>query len=167
MAIHSPIHDFLKCCSCLAISTHKEVGTYCAKKMHKRQQLKRILLYLFHPSASSIMTKSSLIKFVFMPMFFFYQISQAQVVSLTLNIADWMTVTETTTLSVLGACFSYRPYLTHDSSLAFCRRYRQLNSASLEEKISNPHDNNAVLYNPSTLEKYATKFYYLVLIYNA
>jgi len=164
MTIHSPIHGFLK----RGVWQYRPTWNLLRgkKKMHKRHQLKRTLLYLLPLSAFSIM-KSSLLNLVFMPMFFFYQISEAQVVSLTLNIADWTTVTETTTLSVLGACFSYRPYLTDDSSLAFCRRYRQLYSSSLEEKISTPHNNDAVLYNPSTVEKYVIYSDFLVLIYNA
>jgi len=103
--------------------------------------------------------KSSLLNLVFMPMFFFYQISEAQVVSLTLNIVESMTVTETKTLSVLGTCFSHLPYLT-DDSLYSCHRDRQRYSSSLEEKIPTSRDNKAVLYNPSTVEKYLIYSYY-------
>ena len=105
--------------------------------------------------------ESSLLILVLMPMLFFYQISEAQVVSITLDIADWTTVTEKTTLSVLGACFSYYPYLTDD---AFCSRYRRRYSSSLVERISISHDDDVVLYNPSTVKKYAIDSFIVILL---
>jgi len=81
----------------------------------------------------------------------FSKICEAQVVSLTLNIVESTTVMETTTLSVLGACFSF-------NSLVSCRRKRHLHSSSLGEG-SNQDNANALLYNPSAVEKYVLHFF--------
>ena len=81
-------------------------------------------------------------------MLFLNKICEAQVISITLNIAESTTVTDTATLSVLGYCVSHLD--------AFCR-LRKLHRRyypSIEENIvSHLQDNDAPLYEPSTVEK--------------